>query len=138
MLSPETLSEYARTDAVAGLAPSPTTNASTRERSGCRVGMRAPAPLTCGGRRSQRGSESPGPVAMELADEDRENEPGREHGRGRLDQALQRTATGKRQERRLGVEAREAGRPERQLPPVLVPGADEREDDEPAEEGDVG
>src|SRR5262249_46394407 len=59
--------------------------------------------------------------------------PGRQ-----LWETTQRPGSGEGKERRRGVEFAEAGHAERELPAVLVPGADEREERAPAEERDVG
>src|SRR6059058_2363753 len=58
--------------------------------------------------------------------------------RRQLAEPAQRVAPGEGQEGRRLVEGAEAGHAERELAPVLVPGAGQREGDEAAEEGDVG
>src|SRR5947208_2075707 len=58
--------------------------------------------------------------------------------RRQLAEPAQRVAPGEGQEGRRLVEGAEAGHAERELAPVLMPGADQREGDEAAEEGDVG
>src|SRR5206468_3623403 len=85
-----------------------------------------------------RASEPSDPRGVEVTDDGGPCDARAHHHRRQLAETAQRVAPREGQERRRLVEGAEAGHAERELPPVLVPGADQREGDEAAEEGDVG
>src|SRR5262245_34594985 len=88
--------------------------------------------------RPRSADEASEPARMEPAHHPRGQEPQRHHRRRQLYETTQRLRPGEGQERRRRVELAEAGRVERELPAVLMPGAEQREERAPAEERDVG
>src|SRR5437867_9159360 len=77
------------------------------------------------------------PRGVEVADQYRDRDPEAGDGGQQLADASQGGAPGERQERRRLVEVTELSRIRDEFPAVLVRRADQREEDEPAEEGHV-